>query len=402
MGKDVQIAEVKSYLKPRKVYIPLASTNSKYYDLSVEIGDPVLVGEKIAERYGDQRTPIFSSVSGKVVGIEAMEYYSGILVDHLVIENDKKDEAVEYKPMQGLETAKNIQTKIESMGIRGLDQSGLYTRFDFSRTIKHVFVNAVFQNQAFLSIENDLYFDEMDEVIEGMQLLKKASLSQVTVLVDHDMHNARFEEAGFDVVKVKPSVSKAWAYGAIKKVVGKDVPYDLMEEGILFTPIHSCKAIYDAVRVGKPVTNTRLVLMCADMDSSTAFDVKLGTHIRDIMTEMGKEYQEAASIFTGSVLNGFTMKTNNFAVSEHISSVGVVSDELKEEVCIKCGLCNDICPVGILPQNIMDAEIRTVEERLYEYNLKACIECGLCSYACPSEINVLEWVRRAKRRVSRG
>lgn len=402
MAKEVQIADIKKLLKPSKVFIPLASTNSKYYDLFVEIGETVMVGEKIAERYGEQRTPIFSSVSGKVVGIEAMEYYSGILVDHMVIENDRKDEEVEFKPMEGLETAKNIQTRIESMGVRGLDQSGLYTRFDFTKTIKHVFVNAVFQNQAFLNVENDLYFDEMDEIIEGMQLLKKASLSQVTVIVDHDLHTVKFQEAGFDVVKVKPNVGKPWLYNAMKKVVGKDLPYNLMEEGVLFTPIHSCKAIYDAVRLGRPVTHTRLVLMCADLDSSTAFDVKLGTHIRDIMHEMGKEYEEAASIFTGSVLNGFTMKSNNFAVSEHISSVGVVNDEMNEEVCIKCGLCNDICPVGILPQNIMDAELRMVEERLYEYNLNQCIECGLCSYTCPSEINVLEWVRRAKRRVSRG
>jgi len=402
MAKEVQIAEVNSYLKPKKVYIPVASTNSKYYDLFVEIGETVLVGEKIAERYGEQRTPIFSSVSGKVVGIEAMEYYSGIVVDHLVIENDLSNKEVEFEPMKGLETAKNIQSQIEKMGVRGLDQSGLYTRFDFTKTIKHVFVNAVFQNQAFLSIENDLFFDEMDEVIEGMELLKKASLSQVTVLIDHNLHDKRFEEAGFNVVKVKPRVDVAWAHKAITKVVGSDVSFNLMDSGVLFTPIHSCKAIYDAVRLGRPVTHTRLVVMCADLDSSTAFDVKLGTHIRDIMREMGKEYIEAASIFTGSVLNGFTMKTNNFSVSEHISSVGVVHDDLDENVCIKCGLCNDICPVGILPQNIMDAEIRTVEERLYEYNLNKCIECGLCSYTCPSEINVLEWVRRAKRRVSRG
>ncbi len=402
MAKDVQIAEVKSLLRPSKVYIPLASTNSKYYDLFVEVGDLVLVGEKIAERYGKQRTPIFSSVSGKVVGIESMEYYSGILVDHMVIENDRKENAVEGNPLVGIETAKNIQRKIEEMGVRGLDQSGLYTRFDFTRTIKHVFVNAVFQNQAFLSVENDLFFDEIDEVIEGMQLLKKAALSQVTVLIDHDLHTKRFTDAGFDVVKVKAKVNTAWHYNAIKKVTKKDVPYNLMDAQILFTPIHSCKAIYDAVKLGKPVTHTRMVVMCADLDDSTAFDVKLGTHIKDIMTDLGKDYNETSSIFTGSVLNGFTMKTNNFSVNEHISSIGIVIDEINESVCIKCGLCNDICPVGILPQNIMDAEMRMIEPRLYEYSIEKCIECGLCSYTCPSEINVLEWVRRAKRRVSRG
>ena len=27
-----------------------------------------------------------------------------------------------------------------------------------------------------------------------------------------------------------------------------------------------------------------------------------------------------------------------------------------------------------------------------------CIECGLCSYVCPANINVREYVRKAKRR----
>ncbi len=401
MAKNVHVAEVQEMLKPKNVYIPLASTNSKYYDLFVEVGETVLMGQKIAERYGEQRTPIFSSVSGTVESIVAMEFFSGILVDHLVIKNDKKDDEVEYEAMTGLETAKNIQNFIAEKGIRGLDQSGLYTRFDFSRTIKHVFINAVFQNQAFMGIENDLYFDEMEEVIDGMQLLKKASLSEVYVLVDHDAHTTKFKEAGFNVIKVKPKVSKAWAYDAIKKVVGV-VPFNLMDAGVLFTPIHSAKAVHDAVRLGKPVTHTRLVMMCSDSKDSTALDVKVGTHFNDILHHVNKEFKEEMAIFTGSVLNGFTMKTNNFSISEHISSIGIETKQIEENVCVKCGLCNDICPVGILPQNIMDAELRMVEERLYEYNLKSCIECGLCSYTCPSEINVLEWVRRAKRRVSRG
>jgi len=47
----------------------------------------------------------------------------------------------------------------------------------------------------------------------------------------------------------------------------------------------------------------------------------------------------------------------------------------------------------------MDAELRSVNDRIVELNTDECIECGLCTYVCPSKINVLEWVRRAKRRV---
>lgn len=395
-----EIREVHSYLKPSKVYIPLASTNSKYYDLFVEEGERVLKGEKIAERYGTERTPIFASVSGTVTGIEPLEYYSGIEVDHLVIDNDHKEEAVDFEPMQGAESARNIQLQLEKLGVRGLDSSGIYTRFDFSKPIKHVFVNAVFQNQAFLTTQNDLFFDAMKEVIDGINLLKKATMAEVTVLVDNDLHTEKYQNAGLNVVKVKPKKNTVWHYNAIRKVMGMEIPYDMMEIGVMFTSINSCKAVYDAVRLGEPVTETRLIVMGLELDEAMAVNVKIGTHVRDVLIFTKQNLDDP--VFTGSVLNGFTMKSTEFAVYEHISSIGLVLEETDEHVCIKCGLCNDICPVGILPQNIMDAEIRMVEDRLYEYDLKKCIECGLCSYTCPSDINVLEWVRRAKRRVSRG
>lgn len=404
MANKEQLTEIKDILSPKTVAIPLASTNSKYYDLFVEIGDEVKLGQKIAERYGTQRTPIFSSVSGKVEDIKWMEVYSGIKVDHLVIKNDFHEEAVEFEPLKGELTAKNIQRQLAKFGVRGLDQSGLYTRFDFTRTIKHVIVNDVFQNQAFLGLEGDLFYDEMDEIIEGLKLMQIASLSKVTVLCESNENAVMFKDAGFDVVMVKPKVSKAWLYNAIKKIVKVNPPFDLMDIGVLFTPVHSAKAVYDAVVLGKPVTDTRMIMMCHDNAYSQAFQVKIGTHISNIMMEIGTEgnLPTGGTYYTGSVLNGFSMKSDNFAVNEHISSIGVAFKEENEEVCIKCGMCNDICPVHILPQNIMDAEIRMIEDRMYEYDIHTCVECGLCSYTCPSEINVLEWIRRAKRRVSRG
>jgi len=102
----------------------------------------------------------------------------------------------------------------------------------------------------------------------------------------------------------------------------------------------------------------------------------------------------------GDFLTGQQVTTDEIAVTLTVNAVNFSEyDEEEEDVCIKCGDCNDVCPVGILPQNIMDAELRSVNDRIVELNTDECIECGLCTYVCPSKINVLEWVRRAKRRV---
>ncbi|MFP6837170.1 MAG: electron transport complex subunit RsxB [Pseudomonadales bacterium] len=59
--------------------------------------------------------------------------------------------------------------------------------------------------------------------------------------------------------------------------------------------------------------------------------------------------------------------------------------------CIRCGLCQDACPVSLQPQEMLwfgrgdnhpnDATANA---------LSRCIECGLCNQVCPSNINLVE------------
>ena len=151
---------------------------------------------------------------------------------------------------------------------------------------------------------------------------------------------------------------------------------------------------------GIPYTQVEAHIMSDD--SVSVVEVPIGTSMSDVMGHLNAAMPEADQWFNGNVLYGSPYKSNQFVVSDQAYDIGVTKNVITEDVCIKCGLCNDACPVGILPQNIMDAEIREVEDRIYDYKVDQCVECGLCSYVCPSEINVLEWVRRAKRRVARG
>ena len=63
----------------------------------VEKGDRVLRGQMIAEAGGFVSAPVFSSVSGTVTGIEKMRMPAGNLMDCIVVENDRKNEEIEYE-----------------------------------------------------------------------------------------------------------------------------------------------------------------------------------------------------------------------------------------------------------------------------------------------------------------
>jgi len=274
---------------------------------------------------------------------------------------------------------------------------------DFTGNIQQVIVNAVYENTGFVSGDVSFFLDDQPAILEGCLLLAQTALAPVHVVTNQRAFAAKCQQAGLKTIVVRPKAGTAWQVEAIRRVIKQQPPFNLLDVGVIYTNAHTAKAIYDAVEKGFPVTTTEVVLVPDDPQQQTIAHVKIGTNVQELFHEVSiPQHQGDVAWFNGNILNGSAMKTDSFVVHQDASTIGVTSRVLDEDICIKCGLCNDACPVGILPQNIMDAEIREAEDRIYDYKVDQCVECGLCSYVCPSEINVLEWVRRAKRRVARG
>ena len=159
--------------------------------------------------------------------------------------------------------------------------------------------------------------------------------------------------------------------------------------------------VHDAVRLGIPVVTRKVAITGDALNINAVYETRVGTRFTELVEDLGG-YTDITNmnLHIGSFLTGVQLDNDDFAITQSVDSINVAEFRgVDEDVCIKCGDCNDICPAGILPQNIMDAELRSVNSRIVDLNTEECVECGLCTYVCPSKINVLEWVRRAKRRV---
>jgi NAD-dependent dihydropyrimidine dehydrogenase PreA subunit len=49
---------------------------------------------------------------------------------------------------------------------------------------------------------------------------------------------------------------------------------------------------------------------------------------------------------------------------------------LKDEKCVGCGLCTEVCPHGVF-------EMQQNKAHIVDFN--ACMECGACVNNCPSD-----------------
>lgn len=404
------ISEYKEYLSPIKVYIPLTDGDYKIANVHVEIGDNVLEGQKLAEKFkGKNKRTVISSVSGTVTGfVDKMDRF-GKMVDYIVIENNRKEEQVEVTVFKEEVTASQVRNRITEFGMERISVDGLLTDIDFSNKINHIIVSGVYTNEPFVTTDYDFLSENAEAISDGIRLLGIAANTQnLTIVVDKNLSTEALNNVGKAIIDKHINLEIAdsakvngWEYKLVSKFVEKDLDINLLNDGVIFTTVAAAKMIYDAVRLGKAPVDRQVTLTGDGLKSNCVYNVKVGTLLTDLVEDLGG-YNDVPfmDVHVGNFLTGVQVPNDEFSITNTVDTVRVAEyRSVSEDVCIKCGDCNDICPAGILPQNIMDAELRGVNARIVDLHTSLCVECGLCSYSCPSKINVMEWVRRAKRRV---
>jgi electron transport complex protein RnfC len=404
------ISEYKEYLSPIKVYIPLTDTEYKIANVHVEIGDKVLEGQKLADKFsGKLKRAVISSVSGTVAAfVEKVDRY-GKIVDHVVVENNRKGESVEVAIYKEEVTSSQVRNRLAEFGIDNVSIDGLSSNIDFAKQVNQIIVSGVFVNEPFVTTDYEFLAENAEAISEGIKLLGiAANTPNLTIVVDKNMATDVLNEVGKAIIDKNINLELAdtkrlngWENKLVSKFIEGEVKQNVLENGVLFTSVGAAKMIYDAVRLGQAPVNRQLALTGDGLKSNCIYNVKVGTLLSDLVEDLGGYNDvELMEVHVGSFLTGIQVATDDFAITKNVESVRVAEyRSVAEDVCIKCGDCNDVCPAGILPQNIMDAELRSVNARIVDLETALCTECGLCTYVCPSKINVMEWVRRAKRRV---
>ena len=132
-------------VKPQaKVYIPLSMGNAKI-EVLVKENDEVKVGDIIAQRNDHFYVPVYSSVSGKVLGIEKRMGTNLRPTDHVVIENDGKFTKADNLSTLTLDaTVEEIVAFIQEKGLVGCGGAGFpaYVKYQTDKC-ETLIINAV-------------------------------------------------------------------------------------------------------------------------------------------------------------------------------------------------------------------------------------------------------------------
>lgn len=382
---------------PSVVYLPLTDLKAKLASVKVEVGDKVKVGTLVAEKYyGKEKTPIFSSVSGKVIAFENRIDIDGKEINHIAIESDGKYE--KESTLSALKKEEILQEKLTSLGIKDLDNNYVYTGLHY-RDVKAIFIDAIYPNEISVKPSYEVLKERAEKVINSADIYAKEVNTTAYLVVSKsiplDIYSYLEEQVAktTNVKLLKQKYEIGWQYKLIKKMTATELEIGKFK-GVVLLSIATMNHVAEAIETGLPVVKKGITIY-SSLEGIEYKEVPVGTPIEDLVN-----VNQKVVVSVGSLVNGKTIVSPKTVIGPSVYSLNVIEPLcLEKEDCNRCGLCNDVCPVGILPSEVIFADNLADEEKLNTLHLDKCIECGKCSYICPKEINVLERVRRAKRRV---
>ena len=98
------------------------------------------------------------------------------------------------------------------------------------------------------------------------------------------------------------------------------------------------------------------------------------------------------------MMMGVDLEGTNYSISKNTNCIFINKpiEKAPAQECIRCGMCNTVCPVELLPQQLYWYSKSSNIEKALDYNLLDCIECGCCSHVCPSNIPLVDYYQFAK------
>lgn len=399
-NKEMSLSgNIESFDKVDTVYIPV--TDSK---IMVKENQKVTLGEQIAVK---DDIPIFSSVSGKVIGIIKMYSSNNQKIDCIQIKNDFKDQIKEEYDNEnfGRFSKETFIENIKNAGILGLGGAGFpaYLKYQPNKKITTLIINAV-------ECEPYITADQMNVTVNITQILK--TLQAIIRIFEIDTcyigvkkKNYKLREIFITATSKMPNIKvidvpnlypMGWEKSLVRYIKHIDYNNIPLEKGIVVSNVSTIYAIYEALRFQKPFYEHVVTFSGQGVKEPKNLLVRNGTRVGDILEKLKINGDDVDFyLIAGGPMMGSAVESDDLVIDSTLNSVLLLPiKDNKETTCLRCGKCVDNCPVKICP--ILVKESLKDKNALKRLHPERCIECGICSFICPAKINLREYVKKAK------
>lgn len=407
---------------PAELVFPLNQHMGAPASPIVEVGDYVLGGQKIADAVGVFSAAIHASSSGTVTAIEerTLAHPSGMRGLCIVIATDGKHEQL---PLAGCEdyrqeSPSTLVKKIREAGITGLGGAGFPTAVKL-KPQSHFSINTLIINgtecEPYITADHSLMLNYANDVIAGARLLAFMLGEPENILIGVEENKpdaidaleaavkAQTDSSNIEIITFPTKYPSGGEKQLIQLLTGKEVPAGEIPAslGIVVQNVGTTVAAYRAIVQGQALTSRITTFVGDALNTQRNIQVLLGTPISFVLEQLGYAADNNDKLIMGGPMMGFALENAEIPV---IKSTNCIIAPSKQELppqpvaqeCIRCGMCAEVCPASLLPQQLYWYAKAEEYERAQNHQLFDCIECGACSYVCPSNIPLVQYYRAAK------
>ena len=423
--------ESKQLPTSEELTLALSNNHNIQGELLVQVGDKVSKGDLLVGTKENQfGNNIHSPCDGEVLEIKRLSlgHQSGFPIPALKLRthaswNRETEQNKNQIDWNNYSPEKIIQ-QIHTAGIVGLGGAAFPTHIKINTSLSKVdtlIVNAM-ECEPYITCDDRLMREKSNEILQGSLIAAKGvSAKKILIGIEnnkpeaikalsHSIQKILDDKQYKNLPEIKIIVTETrYPSGGEKQLIqlltGMEVPQKQYpaELGILVQNVATLYAIYNAI-VNSINLTERLVTITGDcVPTPGNYWIPFGSSVEHIARSLDIKLDENTSITFGGPLMGVSISnlntptqksTNCIIFDSNLNSVNNYSVE--HSACIRCGDCEKVCPVSLLPQQLYWFSQSEQWDTLQEQNLFDCIECGACSYVCPSEIPLVGYFRFGK------
>jgi len=405
---------------PKESIIPLLQHTGAPCKAVVSPGAHVLRGQMIGDSDKFISSPVHAPVSGKVTKIT--DHPHPVLGDcrSVFIESDGRDEpdaSIKERHDTGLLSDDQLRDIVKKSGVVGLGGAAFPTHVKLSipagKPVDSVILNGA-ECEPYLTCDQHLMLEKSDGIIEGLKMIMRltgapkayigieSNKTGAALALEKTLNDKKYDSLDVEVVMLKTKYPQGAEKSLIKSILGREVPPGGLpfDVGCVVNNIGTAFAVYEAVFKGKPLYERVITIAGSCLRAPSNLRVRIGTPVKSLAEACGGFVKDVRKIVSGGPMMGLTQLSADTPVIKGTSGIlflsGEETTEYTESACIRCARCVDVCPMNLLPADIMRFSKLKKYEGIDRYNVEDCIECGSCSFECPSKIPLFQWIKLAK------